>query len=433
MSATRAMILGLSAAAALVGGATAQTVEFRFVERTGQSFIAIGSGDNVLSFAVQARVVGLVGTGIGSYTFDIQMPGEADTFGTLTKERSSNNDNSIYSGAPAVNNTVGRGGIPYQYSYLAGISASFNGHINVSGGTFTNTPGSQEIGLITGSCVGNALLGIPGIDVRNGDVLGAVPPPGDCSDGIVASDCNPDTWNDLHTWNSGGGTAPVPANSDTAPFDPAIGATYLGVGGGWVDVYRFRYTVSNLTPRTFTLSFANTAGHFGAQLSNQLMFNTGSWAAANSGSASVSVMPLVVPVGNPGACCGASGGSGGCAAGVDTGCTGAGMTFFAGGSCAASPCAPPGACCTGSSCAVGASSGCAGAFHAGAACNAGVGNPTTCCEANFDGMGGVEVKDIFEWINAFFLQDMRADSDHDGVLRPFDIFTFLQLWFAGCG
>jgi hypothetical protein len=43
------------------------------------------------------------------------------------------------------------------------------------------------------------------------------------------------------------------------------------------------------------------------------------------------------------------------------------------------------------------------------------------------------VKDIFDWINAFFAGDPRTDANHDGMIRAFDIFTFLQEWFAGCG
>ncbi len=53
------------------------------------------------------------------------------------------------------------------------------------------------------------------------------------------------------------------------------------------------------------------------------------------------------------------------------------------------------------------------------------------CIADFDGVGGVTVQDIFEFLNAWFANDPRADINGGGVDVP-DIFDFLNAWFSGC-
>lgn len=94
---------------------------------------------------------------------------------------------------------------------------------------------------------------------------------------------------------------------------------------------------------------------------------------------------------------------------------------------------PPatGACCVGTTCSIVTAAGCSGSFQGtGTACGP-VGNPTTCCKANFDGVGGVNVQDIFQYLNAWFASSPSADLDGDGV-NVQDIFAFLNAWFAGC-
>ncbi|MBY0311102.1 MAG: hypothetical protein K2W85_03440 [Phycisphaerales bacterium] len=54
------------------------------------------------------------------------------------------------------------------------------------------------------------------------------------------------------------------------------------------------------------------------------------------------------------------------------------------------------------------------------------------CPADFDGMGGVTVQDIFGFLNAWFASDPRADFDGTGGVTVQDIFAFLNAWFAGC-
>lgn len=54
------------------------------------------------------------------------------------------------------------------------------------------------------------------------------------------------------------------------------------------------------------------------------------------------------------------------------------------------------------------------------------------CEADFNGVDGVSVQDIFQFLTAYFAGDPRTDFDGDGVRAPADIFAFLNAYFAGC-
>jgi uncharacterized repeat protein (TIGR03803 family) len=90
-----------------------------------------------------------------------------------------------------------------------------------------------------------------------------------------------------------------------------------------------------------------------------------------------------------------------------------------------------GACCAGATCTVVNQTSCAGTFRgAGSACNF-PSNPVTCCKANYDGMNGVTVQDIFDFLNGWFAGDAQADINGGGITVQ-DIFDFLNLWFAGC-
>ncbi|MFN7020262.1 MAG: GC-type dockerin domain-anchored protein, partial [Phycisphaerales bacterium] len=66
-------------------------------------------------------------------------------------------------------------------------------------------------------------------------------------------------------------------------------------------------------------------------------------------------------------------------------------------------------------------------------------NPATLsiCLADFNCSGtgsgdGVTEQDIFDFLNAFFTRDTRADTNKDGVLTSGDIFEFLNRYFSGC-
>jgi hypothetical protein len=247
--------------AALAGAANAQSIDFRVVERTGQSVVAQG-GDVILDLAVQARVNG--GSALGGFGFNAVINGEADTNGTLALGRISNSDGT-YNNTFAVSSAVGLGGLARSYTYLAGINAAFNGQINNSNGTFTNTPANQEIGLITGSALSSALLGTPGVD-PNGEA-------------------NPATW-------SGYGSGNTPAANATASLDPAIGAAYFGQGS-FVDVYRFRYTVTNFTTRTLNITLQGLT----SQVFSQFVFSNNAWGLNTSTFAgTVNLTPLSINV-----------------------------------------------------------------------------------------------------------------------------------------
>ncbi len=223
----------------------AQSVEFRIVERTGQTLITNPPGsspttDAVLNYAVQARVVGgTTNQFLANFAFDLVALGESDSYGTLSRLLISNADGTYAANiAQSANNTVGRGGLSAIYSYLAGIGGgTFNGLLNTSSGSFTQDPGSQDIGQVTGSPTGGSLLLLTDVDL----------------------DGNPDTYPGFGTY---------------AQVDPTIASGYLGAGGNFVDVYRFKYTVSNAsTPRFVTFRFANLF----AQIGTELQLANGVW------------------------------------------------------------------------------------------------------------------------------------------------------------
>jgi hypothetical protein len=54
------------------------------------------------------------------------------------------------------------------------------------------------------------------------------------------------------------------------------------------------------------------------------------------------------------------------------------------------------------------------------------------CAANFNGVGGADVSDIFDFIAAWFAGNPRADFNHSGGIELQDLFDFLAAWFVGC-
>ena len=57
---------------------------------------------------------------------------------------------------------------------------------------------------------------------------------------------------------------------------------------------------------------------------------------------------------------------------------------------------------------------------------------TVRCPADFNGVGGLTVQDIFDFLSAWFSGDPRADFNGSGSITVQDIFDFLSAWFAGC-
>ncbi len=341
---------GLMAMAAV--GARAQTVEFRFVERQGQQAIVTplfgtATTDAVLSFAVQARVVGgAANRGLGNFNFNIAIVGEPEANGALARMIICNADGTYaLNPTQAVSSTLGRGGLAAAYIYLAGIGGgSFNGLINSSSGTYTNRP-DQDIGLVTGAPIGGAMLRFTDVDA-SGD---------------------PDTY-----------TGPVPSGQGaTAALDVGLANTYFAANGNWIDVYRFRYVVSNIaTPRVLHVALNGMT----AQTFSSWGKSSDAWGPEGISEAPVSAATLDIPIGGMGACCDTA--TGACAMVNGAGC--AGGTFAASGMCAPSPCPVMGSCCvSGGACSIGAPSACVGGqWTLGRGC---VPNscqqPVLCCDA----------------------------------------------------
>jgi hypothetical protein len=108
-------------------------------------------------------------------------------------------------------------------------------------------------------------------------------------------------------------------------------------------------------------------------------------------------------------------------------------TFVIGAVCTATTCQTlVGACCQGTTCTMTLGTACSGEFQGlGTECGP-IGNPTTCCPANFNAQGGVTVQDIFDFLAAYFAGDTRADFNGAGGITVQDIFDFLAAYFAGC-
>jgi hypothetical protein len=92
-----------------------------------------------------------------------------------------------------------------------------------------------------------------------------------------------------------------------------------------------------------------------------------------------------------------------------------------------------GACCSGSTCSSITQGACTGHFHGvGTACNVfGTNNTSPCCFADYNGVNGITVQDIFDFLADWFAGSSRADINGAG-LGVQDIFDFLSVWFAGC-
>lgn len=54
------------------------------------------------------------------------------------------------------------------------------------------------------------------------------------------------------------------------------------------------------------------------------------------------------------------------------------------------------------------------------------------CVADFNGVGGLTVQDIFDFIGAWFAGDLRTDFNGVNSITAQDIFDFLSAWFSGC-
>ncbi|MBY0310644.1 MAG: lamin tail domain-containing protein [Phycisphaerales bacterium] len=107
----------------------------------------------------------------------------------------------------------------------------------------------------------------------------------------------------------------------------------------------------------------------------------------------------------------------------------------------AAPCnATPGVCCRGATCTTTVTqASCVtsgtqwGAAFSTASASCGTSATTPCCHGDYDKAGGVQVADIFAYLNDWFASSPFADFAGDGTVTPdvADIFSFLNAWFAG--
>lgn len=54
------------------------------------------------------------------------------------------------------------------------------------------------------------------------------------------------------------------------------------------------------------------------------------------------------------------------------------------------------------------------------------------CAADFNENGGLDIQDIFDYLNAWFAGNPATDFNASGGIEVQDIFDFLNAWFAGC-
>lgn len=54
------------------------------------------------------------------------------------------------------------------------------------------------------------------------------------------------------------------------------------------------------------------------------------------------------------------------------------------------------------------------------------------CRADFTGDGSASVQDLFQFLAAYFGNDIRADMNASGSITVQDVFDFLSVYFAGC-
>jgi hypothetical protein len=135
-------------------------------------------------------------------------------------------------------------------------------------------------------------------------------------------------------------------------------------------------------------------------------FNGVSWAMQTTPNP-LAIRVTVAPAAGP--CCNPRG-TGGCAVIAAADCAAVGGVSSAAGTCMAALCATsvPGACCHGTVCFVATTAVCAASVPAGRSLGAGSacsalapGGSNPCCPADFNGVNGLSVQDIFDFINSW--------------------------------
>jgi hypothetical protein len=68
-----------------------------------------------------------------------------------------------------------------------------------------------------------------------------------------------------------------------------------------------------------------------------------------------------------------------------------------------------------------------------ALCNTPQSSTTPCCKADFNKANGINVQDIYDFLNAWLAQDPSADYVNNGAGAPTQasVNAFISAWFAG--
>jgi MYXO-CTERM domain-containing protein len=256
------IVLTALAVAALAGTAMAQQAEVRIVAHggavpAGSSGIVLANGapSATVNLALQVRVTGSTSNQfISSWGGTIRAIGELDTYGTTVLRTMSGTSTTItvdsngdpiavpapVGRAPNGNTTNGddsRNGLLYSYRNL-GINGTIN-PIPADGGT-----PNQEIFNIAARLQGDNLIRTTGVSP------------------YTPWDPNTDT----------GATFGAPTNPPSAAVVDFFGGG--STNGGWVDVFRFGYTITDTTTAR-TTEFKLIPADFG--ITNQWVFTSGLW------------------------------------------------------------------------------------------------------------------------------------------------------------
>ncbi|MCC6320614.1 MAG: matrixin family metalloprotease [Phycisphaerales bacterium] len=302
-------------------------------------------------------------------------------------------------------------------------SAAVSGPRNV---TITNSDGQGSSGVGNGAFSVGAPPGPP----VNDECTGAL---------SWGSATGPQPFNNVgatlsasQTFSGTGCPAAGPIENDvwyswTAPASGTLAVTTNSANVGFASRVALYRITANCPPTAAAFRCEDFGGTFTLNVTaGQLYrFQVGSVTPGITGAAEV-ILTLTPATGG---CCQDSGA---CTVTTDTGCdTG---VWLAASTCNPNICPPPmGACCTSAGCSVETQADCdniPGDWHGfGTSCD----NPSqTCCAADFNGVGGVTLQDLFDYLDAWFASDPAADINGAGGVTLQDLFDYLDLWFTGC-
>lgn len=99
------------------------------------------------------------------------------------------------------------------------------------------------------------------------------------------------------------------------------------------------------------------------------------------------------------------------------------------------PNASIGACCSGTTCVLVPAAACVGGaarFDGAGACNTSGNVSAPCCIADFNQSGDRTLRDLFDFLGAWFALIPSTDTNRSGSVEETDIFDYVNAWFIGC-